>query len=163
VITNPQVSQITPTATTCQQFASGQSATLSQVQYSVKGNTISQVNPGVFFYWVKVSAPGTYTINQSITTGNFTTLFAIAAGSSVFDSACNTVAGNSITQSSGLGTVTVTFSSASSGPFYIGIKFSTSNVVGKTAPPSNNSTVHYQYSTTGVAGSTSGLDLVRKK
>jgi hypothetical protein len=163
VITNPQVSQITPTQTTCQQFASGQSSTLSQVQYSVKGNAISQVAPGVFFYWVKVSAPGTYTINQSITTANFTTLFAVAAGSSVFNSACNTVAGNTITQSSGLGAVTVTFSSASSGPFYIGIKFSTSNVVGKTAPPSNNSTVHYQYSTTGVAGSTSGLDLVRKK
>src|SRR5207245_1844516 len=52
----PVVAQITPTATTCSQFNSGSAQDLNQVQYAVKSGKISQVNPGVFFYWVKVTA-----------------------------------------------------------------------------------------------------------
>src|SRR5262249_32444887 len=72
--TNPTpVSQITPTQTTCQQFAGGTAATETPIQYSLKGSgtkaTINQVNPGVFFYWVsvKVTSTGlqTFTIDQS--------------------------------------------------------------------------------------------------
>ena len=29
---------------------------------------INQVNPGVFFYWIKVTGGGTYNITQTITT-----------------------------------------------------------------------------------------------
>jgi hypothetical protein len=164
-VTNPHTSQITPTQTTCSQFQSGTAATLGQVQYSVKGKNISQVNPGVFFYWVKVTAvagSNTFTVNQSITTGNFSTLFTVASGSNAYDQSCASARSVSITQSSNGSVVTVSFNGGTTGgTFFIGIKFSTTNVVGKTAP--NPSTVSYQYSTTGVAGSTSGLDLVKKK
>src|SRR5260221_555396 len=53
-------SKITPTQTTCTTFSNGTSDTLSTVNYSVRnGKITSAVNPGVFFYWVKVTAvPG---------------------------------------------------------------------------------------------------------
>src|SRR3954451_20746659 len=61
-------SQITPTQTTCQQFSAGTSSTLSALSYSVKSGAVSQVAPGVFFYWVKVTATAganTFTIGQT--------------------------------------------------------------------------------------------------
>ena len=62
----------------------------------VKNGKINQENPGVFFYWVKITAPAgnnTVVVNQSITTGNFNTLFAIASGSNVYNSSCKNVHG----------------------------------------------------------------------
>src|SRR4029078_2463962 len=82
--------QITPTQTTCSQFNSGSSPTLDTLQYSLKGKKINQVNPGVLFYWIKVTATtngtNTFTINQNITTGNFSTYFGVASGSNVYTS-----------------------------------------------------------------------------
>jgi len=131
----------------------------------VKNGAIKQENPGVFFYWVKVTAPAgnnMFVVNQSITTGNFNTLFAIASGSTVYNSSCTNVHAT-FTQSSinnTTGTVTVTFNAATAGTYYIAIKFSTTSVTGKTAP--TPSTVGYTYSTTGVPGSTSSLNLVKR-
>jgi hypothetical protein len=119
----------------------------------------------VFFYWVKVTAAAgnnTFVVNQTITTGNFNTLFAIASGSIVYNSSCTNVHGT-FTQSSingTTGTVTVTFNAASAGVYYIAVKFSTSGVVGKTAP--SPTTVGYTYNTTGVPSSTSSLNLSKK-
>jgi hypothetical protein len=159
-----QVSQITPTGTTCQDFAGGTAQTLDTLEYTVRNGVIKQVSPGVFFYWVKVTAPAgnnMFVVNQSITTGNFDTLFAIANGSSVFNSSCTNLHGT-FTQSpinnTTTGTVTVTFNAPTAGIYYIGIKFSTSSVKDKTAPAPT--TVGYSYSTTGVPGSTNGLNLV---
>ena len=59
------------------------------------------------------------------------------------------------------GTVTVKFNASRAGTYYIAIKFTTTSVVGSTAP-APTTTVHYSYSTTGVAGSTNGLDLKKK-
>jgi hypothetical protein len=135
------------------------------VSYTVKNATINQTNPGVFYYWVKVTAPAgsnTFVVNQTITTGNFSTLFALASGSNVYNSSCTNVHGT-FTQSSingTTGTVTVTFNAPTAGVYYISIKFSTMSVMGKTAP--NPSTVGYSYDTTGVPGSTSSLNLVRR-
>lgn len=161
-----QVSKITPTGTTCAQFSGGTAETLSSVQYTVKNGVIKQEDPGVFFYWVKVTAPAgnnTFVVNQSITTGNFNTLFAIASGSIVYNSSCTNVHGT-FTQSSinntTTGTVTVNFNAATAGTYYIAIKFSPSSVTGKTAP--TPSTVGYTYSTTGVPGSTSSLNFVKR-
>lgn len=131
----------------------------------MKNGAISQTNAGVFYYWVKVTAAAgsnTFVINQSITTGNFSTLFAIASGSNIYNSSCTNVhATFTQTSTNGTtGTVTATFNASTAGTYYIAIKFSTSNVVGKTAP--SPSTVGYTYNTTGVPGSTSGLSLVKK-
>jgi hypothetical protein len=132
--------------------------TLSTVHYNVQGGTIHNTFPGVFFYWVAVTAPAgnnTFTITQTITTGNFSTFFGIASGSNVFDSNCNSVH-PTISQSGN--TTTVTFSAPTTGTYYIGIKYDTSSVVGQPAP--SPTTVHYNFMTTGVPGSTSGIDLV---
>jgi Prealbumin-like fold domain len=158
-IAPPVVAQITPTATTCDQFKSGTADTLSQIQYSVKSNKINQTNPGVFFYWVKVTTTGgltIFTIDQEITTGNFSTYFAPTSGSAVFDGNCVKVASQLSVSN---GDVTVRFN-APAGTYFIGIKYTTGTVVGQTAP--NPSTVHYTFETTGVAGSNQGLDLVKK-
>ena len=56
--------------------------------------------------------------------------------------------------------MTVTFNAPNAGIYYIGIKFQTSSVDGKTTP--TPTTVGYSYSTTGVAGSTKGLNLVKQ-
>jgi hypothetical protein len=156
------VSQITPTGTTCSQFANGTAETLGFLNYSVAGGKIkNNVTPGVFFYWVSVTVPGgnnSVTITQTITTGNFTGKFALASGSSVFSSNCNNVS-DTITQNTTTGTVTVNFN-APAGTYIIGIKYDSKSIVGLSAP-SPTTTVHYDFATTGVPGSTSGIDLIK--
>jgi hypothetical protein len=161
-VTAPHISQITPTATTCDQFSAGTAGTLSRVDYSVRNGNISQVSPGVFFYWVKVTAgagSNTFTIDQAITTGNFSTFFTVASGSSAYNSSCTKV-NTTIASTSTAGQITVTFNGGTGGTFFIGIKYSTAAVVGKAAP--SPTTVTYSFSTEGVAGSTSGIDLKKK-
>lgn len=157
------VSQITDTTATCSSFSSGTAQTLSSVQYTLNNGVISQVKPSGFFYWVKVTAPAgsnTFTITQTITTGNFNSFFAdVSNGSKVFDSNCVSL-GRTITQNTTTGTVTVTFTAPTAGTYFISVKFSAQSVVGQPAP-SPTTTVHYDLMTTGVAGSTSGLDLVK--
>jgi len=116
----------------------------------------------VFFYWVKVTVPAgnqSFTITQTITTGNFTGVFNFASGSSVFNSSCNSVS-DTITQNTTTGAVTVQFNAATAGTYIIGIKYDSKSIVGLPAP-SPGTTVHYNFATTGVPGSTSGLDLIK--
>ena len=130
------------------------------MNYSVSGGVIHNVNPGVFFYWVRVTVPAgsnTLTITQTITTGNFNTFHTLASGSSVFDSNCNSV-GPTITQAGN--TTTVTFTAPTTGTYFISIKYDPHTVVGAPAP--SPTTVHYNFNTTGVPGSTSGLDLLKQ-
>ncbi|HJQ49910.1 MAG TPA: hypothetical protein VJ838_05305, partial [Gaiellaceae bacterium] len=152
------VSQITPTMTTCSQFAAGTSPTLSQIQYSLKGSgskaTINQVNPGVLFYWVKVSGSNSYTITQTLSADTLTTTFGLASGSFAYNANCQTV--NATVTQNADGSVTV----SGSGIVYIGIKYNPGTVVGKPAP--NPATVTYTFATTGVPGSTSSVNLVKK-
>jgi len=157
------VSKITPTGTTCSQFRDGTAATLSSLNYSVSGGKIkNNVTPGVFFYWVSVTVPAgnnSVTITQTITTGNFTGKFDFASGSNVFNSNCNSVS-DTITQNPTTGAVTVTFNAPTAGTYIIGIKYDSKSIVGLPAP-SPGTTVHYNFATTGVPGSTNGLDLLK--
>ena len=116
----------------------------------------------MFFYWVKVTAAqgsNTATITQTITTGNFSCLFAIANGSNVFDSNCNSVS-ETITQNATTGTVTVQFTAPTAGTYIIGIKYDSHSIAGCTAP-SPGTTVHYAFTTNGNALTTQGLDLIK--
>jgi hypothetical protein len=116
----------------------------------------------VFFYWVAVTVPAgsnTVAITETITTSNFTGLFDIASGSNVFDSNCNSVS-ETITQNPTTGAVTVMFNAPTAGTYIIGIKYASKSIVGDPAP-SPGTTVHYDFSTTGVPGSTQGLDLIK--
>jgi hypothetical protein len=55
----------------------------------------------------------------------------------------------------------VTFTAPTAGTYFISIKYDPHSVVGMPAP-SPGTTVHYDFMTTGVPGSTSGLDLVKQ-
>ena len=142
----------------------GTAASLSRLRYSLEppaNATIKEVNPGAFFYWVTVTASAgsnTFTINQTITSGNFNTLFSIQSGSNVFNSNCTSVH-PTITQSGG--TVSVTFNAPTAGTYIISIKFDSQSLVGKPAP-SPTTTVHYDFRTIGVPGSTIGINLTKK-
>jgi hypothetical protein len=155
------VSQLTDTETTCSQFSSGTTQTLTSVQYDLNNDIIDRVNPNAFLYWVKATAPAgnkTFTITQTITTGNFDRFFAAASvGSNVFDSDCLPM---QRTISRTPDTVTVRFKAPAAGSYYIAIKFTSRNLIGW-PEPSPGTTVHYDFMTNGVPDSTSGLDLVR--
>jgi len=157
------VSQITPTGTTCNQFRDGTAQTLLNLNYSVSGGKIkNNVTPGVFFYWVKVTVPAgpnSFTITETITTGNFTGLFNFTSGSSAFNPNCGSVS-TTITQNTTTGAVTVQFNAPTPGTYIIGVKYDSKSIVGQPAP-SPGTTVHYEFATTGVPGSTSGLDLIK--
>jgi hypothetical protein len=163
-IAPPVVSQITPTGTTCGQFNSDTAATLSTLRYTLRNGKINSVAPGVFFYWIKVTASAgsnTVTIDQSITTGNFDShFFDFASGSNVFTSSCTAVKPAPMISQSGP-TTTITFTASSAGTYIIGIKYDATSVKGFDAP-SPTTTVHYDFQRTGFPSSIEGLDLVKK-
>ena len=154
------MSQITGTGATCSQFSAGTAITLSTVRYTARNGRIRSPNPSAFDYWVRVNAAAgsnTVVISQAITTGNFSTLFGLGSGSAVDNPACAVVSGATFTAASGNGTFTVRWTAPSAGTYYIGVRLSTSAVNRKPVP--NPPTVHYSFSTGGVTGSTSGIDL----
>ena len=157
------MSKITPTGTTCNDFKNGQAETLASLSYSVKNGQINRIAPGVFFYWLKVTVPAgnnVFTVTETITTGNFTTKFLLAnGGNNVFNNSCNAISNNS-TQA-GNGTVTVTFNAPVAGDYFISLKYNTNSVKGAPAP-APTTTVHYDFQTTGVPGSLSGIDLIKQ-
>jgi hypothetical protein len=57
--------------------------------------------------------------------------------------------------------VTVKFNTQQAGVYYIAVKFQTGNV-GDDPAPAPGTTVHYDFSTTGVPGSISSVDLVKQ-
>jgi hypothetical protein len=163
------VSQITVDGTKCDKFSSGTATTLGIVTYKVDNHgKTKEVKPPKFMYWVKVTAVAgnnTFVIDQSITTGNFNTQFKLDGGGNVFKgSDCKPAMGVHMTQNTTNGTnstVTVKFNAQQAGVYYIAVKFQTGNVGGDPAP-APGTTVHYDFSTTGVPGSTSSVDLVKQ-
>jgi hypothetical protein len=163
------VSQITVDGTNCAKFSSGTATTLGSVTYQVDNHgKTKNVRPPKFMYWVKVMAPAgsnTFVISQSITTGNFNTQFKLDGGGNVFKgSDCKAAGGVNMRQDTTNGTnsaVTVRFNAQHAGVYYIAVKFQTGNVGGHPAP-APGTTVHYDFSTTGLPGSTSSFDLVRQ-
>jgi len=148
---------------TCDEFLSGTAPSLDFVEYSLKGTPakINQVDPGVFFYWVKFTAQAganTVMINEAITSGNFSAFFTYQAGSNVFSSNC-TSQHASVSQVGG--TVSLSFNAPSAGEYVGLVKFSANSVKGNNAP-TPGTTVHYVFDTTGVPGSALGLDLKLK-
>jgi hypothetical protein len=142
----------------------GTAETLASLNYSVTGGgKIAQnVTPGVFFYWVSVTVPAgnnTFTITETITTGNFSTPFLLGGGSNVFNSSCGSVS-ETITQNPTTGTTTVMFNAPVAGTYNISLKYNSKSIAGATAP-SPSTTVHYDFAIMGDPGSTQGLDLIK--
>jgi hypothetical protein len=157
MITQPTlVSKITSASTTCSQFAGGTAATVSRAFYSVAHAKINAVAPSGFTYWIPVTSTGgaqTYRITQF--TNETSRPFHLGTGSSINTTGCSPVSAL-ITQSGGV--VTIRFNGGTSGTVYlIGLRFSTSAVVGE-AHPAPSATVRYLFRG---AGASRELDLVK--
>ena len=152
-------SQITDTSATCAQFAAGTASTVGTVFYTSKKSAINKVTPSTIVYWLKLNvAAGArhVEIDQAITSGNFSQKLTLGQGSKVLTPACANVKNPTIAAGPN-GSVTVDFNAASAGTYYLAVRYLVSAVNGQTEP--NPTTVHYDFSTVGVTGSTSGLDL----
>jgi hypothetical protein len=149
-------SQITSGLTTCSQFAGGTSSTLFGAHYSVLHGKINAVTPAKFSYWASVVSTGgteTYSLDQFA--NETSRQFHLAPGSALSTAGCSSVAAL-IGQSGGV--VTVKFNGGTAGTtYFIGLKFSTSAVVGEAAPKPNG-TVRYLFK---ALGSESEFDLVK--
>jgi hypothetical protein len=110
---------------------------------------------------VRVIAPpgnNTFEVTQTITTGNFNTFFAgNGHQTKVFDSNCVSLH-RAVTQSGN--TVTVTFDAPAAGTYFIAINFSAQSLINEPGPHPGT-TVHYDFTTTGMPDSTSEFDLVK--
>ena len=155
------MSQITGTGDTCSQFIGGTAVTLGRLTYTVRNGLIYRVTPSGFAYWVRVTASAganTFVIPQTITTGNFSTRFGLAgSGSNVRTGTCAAVSGETITAAAGNASFTVQWNAPSAGTYVIRLRLATAAV--RNQPVPNPTTVHYSFTTNGVAGSTSGIDL----
>jgi hypothetical protein len=124
----------------------------------VKNGLISQVSPGVFFYWVAFTPTSdgqTFTVTQS---GFDSHYFTQASGSFVYDSSCNKIDGSSLISTSGAVT-TATFGSVAGTTYYIGIKYNAGSIVGASPPSGGTATILFHGS---VPGSDSSIALVPK-
>jgi hypothetical protein len=157
--TPPPASKITGASATCGQFADGSAAPLTSLIYSLRNGKISDVQPRSFVYWVKVTASAgsnAFTINQAITSGNFSTFFSAGSGV-VYTSACGSGPRDTLSQTGG--TVTLSFNAPVGGTYYLAVTYKSTSVKGQ-RPPNPNSTAHYDFSTQDVSSSTSGVDLI---
>jgi hypothetical protein len=156
-----QVAKITPTGTTCLQYQNGTAATLARVFYSVKGGNISAVNPGVFFYYTRVTgaAGDTVAITQSHT-GTAPTIPIQQKQVLLYsDPGCATLKWRSLTVTSGTATGTL----PSTGSFIISVKYDTSSLKGKPAPDSSPTTYTFGTNHGGpILADIARVDLVRK-
>jgi hypothetical protein len=155
-------SQITETDATCAQFKAGTAPTLGTVWYMSKKGAINKVTPNKLTYWVKVDvAAGAHhvEVDQAITSGNFSRKLDLGAGSKVLTPACANVKTQSTTAGPD-GSVNVSFTATTGGTYYVSVRYLVSAVNGQAEP--SPTTVHYDFSTAGLAGSTSGIDLKKQ-
>ncbi len=154
------MSQITATNATCTQFSGGTAQTLAAVHYTPRNGRITRLSPTAFLYWVRVdrsAGANSAVIPQSITTGNFSVLFGLGSGTSVYSPSCAALSGVTATASSGNGSFTVQWNAATAGTYFVALRLNTNTV--KNDPVPSPPTVGYQFSTNGVAGSTSTINL----
>jgi hypothetical protein len=183
IVPPPPSAQITPTNTTCQQFSSGTAGTITSFNYSGDSTgTISNANPGVFFYYDKVSMPAgvnTVTVTESITStntfpsGEAKYLLPVLNGSTnqvqLYDSGCNTISGATITvgpvnPANDTYPVTITTpSTLPAGTYIFSIKYTPKGVVGLGVP--SPTTINYSFSGllngAAINGSTQGISGVK--
>jgi hypothetical protein len=154
------VSKITTIDVACAAVSGGGAPALDSSVYAVKSGKVNKVTPNKLAYWVKVTAAAAgakhFQIDQAITSGNFTRKLDLAAGSLVYTGSCAKVRNATVTQGAN-GSVSVDFTAPSAGNYFVSVRYLVSSANGETAP--TPPTVHYDFSTAGVASSTSGFEL----
>jgi len=127
--------QITPTQVDCPTFASGQAPDLDGIHYPSSGGKIGQgIDPGVFFFWTKVTTTvpnQTVTVQQSNTSTNNSALFEIHQGW------IRLYAGNCSSWTTGTPNAANTggsFTIPTAGTWIIGIKYNVKSLAGTPVP-----------------------------
>jgi hypothetical protein len=162
--------QITPTATTCQDFTGGTAADLTQVLYGVKGTKINNVAPGVLFYYTRVndvSTGDTIEIIQDKDNATFPFLGVHQSQVVVYNLDCTKSNLQTTIHTNGDGIVTILITGdATDVDLVIGIKYNPGTVVGTTVGSPPYPTVHYDIHTelngTTVDADADGLDIAPK-
>jgi len=157
-------SQLDPTNTTCPAFMASPTPAnvVGPISYSLKAGKISSVNPGVFYYYSEFSASagGTADFLQSNAGGSRWPNFLPSNGTVVlYDASCNVLSNgkykvSTITVGSNTNVQQIAIPVPKTAPgslFIVGIKFSTSSVVG--TPAAGAPSVAYTFSTA-VSGNT---------
>jgi uncharacterized repeat protein (TIGR01451 family) len=142
-----------PTATTCQAFIGNTVQPQEDGQYSVKGNKISQANPGVIFYysrWTPQNA--TALIDQQILTSGFGTTMQVQQITLYRASNCSAAPGTATTpvtinvpptDINGIQLTGLTVGLE----YVVGVKYSVSSITGANAPTGNNTPIVWQFQT----------------
>jgi uncharacterized repeat protein (TIGR01451 family) len=146
-ITELLTAQLAPTTTTCAVFANGTASPFEGLQYSLKGKSISQVNPGVFFYYARYQAQSTsFTLNVTEGTGTWSRPVGIQSAI-LYDENCNKV--NATVSTDAHGNVTYQMTGATIGKmYYVSVKYDPSTLIGYTP---NGPTSNYTF---GIPGTT---------
>jgi hypothetical protein len=145
-VTNPHTGQITPTNTTCTQFNSGTAGTLGEVDYQTKTQknavVISNDQPGVFFYYIKLVAPAA-SWNADVTFTPTTPTWGVS-GVFAYDASCNTWKKVTFI-STNPSDVKFNFTGTTTGATYIiAVKYSAKAIVGQSAPTPRDVTYTFQ-------------------
>ena len=147
---------IAPTQTTCQDFTGGTAQALGQINYSVVGGKIGQgINPGVFFYYTKITTTTpnqVVTVTQSNTSTNNTPLFGILNGQAwLYPADCSSHTSGTVTGPNSSG---ASYTIPTPGTYIIGIKYQTKTIAGAPAPVPADITYNF---TTSLGGGASVL------
>jgi hypothetical protein len=138
------------TATTCQNFRDTPAQfELAQIQYTAKANSVSQVNPGVFFYYATVKAPssGDWTINTGQTNDGSPKWRDVAANRDqiiLYTTGCVRVQAVVTTFANGTVTITVKPGNYTPGATYIySVKYDPNSLLGQSV--GSKTTVTYTF------------------
>jgi hypothetical protein len=137
---------ITPTGTTCEDYRDDNFSLLPPIEYKVKQGAVFQVNPGVFFYYDKVTVttgPVDITVTQSNDEGWKNLLINSTSQVLLYDLDCNHVIVGDFDAATG----TVTFPNVGNGSYIIGIQYSANSAVGQPESDSPLPIVEYTFNT----------------
>src|SRR5262249_16059918 len=149
---------IAPTQTTCGDILNGTFSVLGQINYSVNAGKIGQgINPGVFFYYVKITTTipnQVVTVSQSNNSTTNAALFGMLQGQGwVWSGDCSS---KLVGQTTGANDSGASFTVPTPGHYIIGIKYQTKTIAGTTAPVPADITYTF---TTSLGGTTTGTVL----
>jgi hypothetical protein len=162
--------QITPTATTCQDFTGGTADDLTQILYGVKGTKINNVAPGVLFYYTRVNDVSTGDFIEVIQEKDsllFPFLGVHQSQVVVYNLDCTKSSIRTSIHTNGSGVVEIEIlGDATDVDLVIGIKYNPGTVVGTDVGSPPYPTVHYDIHTelngTTVDADADGLDIAPK-
>jgi len=142
----PPGGQITPTNVDCNDILNNTAPTLDGINYPSNGGRIGQgINPGVFFYWVKITVPAgvpSITVSQSNNSTNNAALFQIHQGwIRLYQGDCSSWTQGTQNAAGTGGTFAVTPGQS----YIIGIKYNPKSIVGTPVPVP--STITYTFTT----------------